>query len=134
MHMTPTIGIDLVEINRFKQWHVYSDCQLSKLFSKQEIIFCRAIPLKSAERFAARFAAKEAFFKALAPYAKETPPLLAVFKSIEIVTSRSGAQFRILWEQLIHHYQLPAVHLLVQLSISHTGTTAGAVVVTYNFS
>ena len=36
-----------------------------------EITYCLGIPKKAAERFAARFAAKEAFYKAIAPLAEQ---------------------------------------------------------------
>ena len=97
-NIIPTIGIDLVEIDRFKYWHRYTNRRLRKLFSEREIAFCQSVSIKSAERFAARFAAKEALFKALAPYAQKTPPLFTIFKALEITTSASGAQIHVAWD------------------------------------
>lgn len=133
--MTPTIGIDLVEIKRFAHWHAYSDKQLRKSFSDQEIIFCRSVPAKSAERFAVRFAAKEALFKALAPYADATPPLLTLFACAEIKTGSNGAQFHIDWDLLKDYYSVnKTADITIQTSLSHTSTTACAVVMTHSFT
>ena len=59
------IGIDAVAIDRFNTWHTYPQEKLLRIFSEQEISYCLNNKQKSAERFAARFAAREAFFKAL---------------------------------------------------------------------
>ncbi len=59
------IGIDAIEIARFKKWYAYTPQKLGRIFSSEEINYCLAEPAKSAERFAVRFAAKEAAFKAL---------------------------------------------------------------------
>ena len=71
------IGIDLVEVNRFDSWAAYTHAQLRTTLSEQEIVYCLSVPLKSAQRFAARFAAREAFFKAINAVAPELPFLTA---------------------------------------------------------
>ena len=58
------LGIDIVEINRFKDWYTKPKKELERIFSGEEIDYCLENKEKSAERFAARFAAREAFFKA----------------------------------------------------------------------
>ena len=79
------IGIDAVDIKRFAHFHLYSTTQLARLFSPQEIAYCLQTPVKSAERFAARFAAKEALYKALTHAHNQPPcPFLALCKSAEI--------------------------------------------------
>lgn len=59
------IGVDSVDVIRFAQWHTYSRKTLSRIFSPQEIDYCCKNISKSAERFAVRFAAREALYKAL---------------------------------------------------------------------
>lgn len=126
------IGIDLVEIERFKNWHLYSDKQLLKIFSPAEIAYCRAIPIKSAERFAVRFAAKEALFKALAPYATQPPPLRTLFAAVEVTIDHSGVHMRISWNLLYTYYSnIKTKNMAIQSSLSHTKSTAGAVVMLY---
>lgn len=58
------IGNDLVEVIRMEQFIKRSDEVLQRVFDESEITYCRS-QNKPAEHFAARFAAKEAFFKAL---------------------------------------------------------------------
>jgi len=123
------IGIDLVEIIRFTHWSGYTDQRLRKLFNQTEIDYCRAIPTKSAERFAARFAAKEAAYKALSTSCKQTvPPFMLFCNWVTITSSPHGPQCSIDWIALQEHYTIPHA-ATIYLSITHTQTTAGAVVV-----
>ena len=79
------IGVDTVEVNRFSEWHTYSKKKLLRIFSDEEIEYCLSNPNKSAERFAARFAAREAFFKALSyAYPSKNVPFLTLCKAIII--------------------------------------------------
>lgn len=66
--MITGIGVDLVKIARMIPWVSGSQKRLLTIFSQQEIADCitqNAQPQNAAERLAARFAAKEAFYKAL---------------------------------------------------------------------
>jgi holo-[acyl-carrier protein] synthase len=59
------IGIDLEEVDRLtKSIEKFGDRFLERIFTGGEIAFCRG-KANANERFAARFAAKEAAFKAL---------------------------------------------------------------------
>jgi phosphopantetheine--protein transferase-like protein len=128
--MSPSIGIDLVEIKRFTHWHSFQDTQLRKLFSHHELAYCRAVLCKSAERFAVRFAAKEALFKSLSAYGRTTVPLLKLFRHIELILEPSGVVWNIDWVALGGYYTLPSVSdMSISTSLTHTGTTAGAVVI-----
>ena len=83
--MIIAIGIDSVEINRFIHWPQKNNKQLLCIFSQQEIDYCLQNKVKSAERFAVRFAAREAFFKALAHLnAQKTIPFLTLCKKIYV--------------------------------------------------
>jgi holo-[acyl-carrier protein] synthase len=111
------IGIDLVTIERFALWHTYSRLRLKKIFSDQEIDYCLSVPIKSAERFAARFAAKEAIYKVLHGLTKV--PFLTLCKQVAV----DKGQLVVAWHtlQLEEH----SAHL----SISHGQTIAIAMVV-----
>lgn len=63
--MILSLGTDIVNINRLKKWDHFSYDQLSRIFSKEELAFCRHEDSYNWQSLAARFAAKEAFFKAL---------------------------------------------------------------------
>lgn len=56
------IGIDLVDVRRIKS--LVKKPHLDRIFTAQEIKYCRS-KNNPAESFAARFAAKEAFMKAI---------------------------------------------------------------------
>jgi phosphopantetheine--protein transferase-like protein len=59
------IGTDLVNVNRFAHWDNYSRTRMGKIFSEQEILDCFQDDNLWVQRLATRFAAKEAFYKAL---------------------------------------------------------------------
>lgn len=59
------IGIDIVEVaNIASSINEYGSRYLERVFTPSEIEYCSAVPI-SAQRYAARFAAKEAAMKAL---------------------------------------------------------------------
>ena len=62
--MIAGIGIDLIEVQRVQEKIEKENGFREMIFSKQEIMYCEANKNKY-EHYAARFAAKEAFFKAL---------------------------------------------------------------------
>jgi phosphopantetheine--protein transferase-like protein len=90
--MIKGIGVDIVEIARFAQWHTFSHAQLRRIFSEQEIDYCLSVPAKSAERFAVRFAAREALFKALCQAGLGVPiPFLTLCAAVQVSHAPSGA-------------------------------------------
>ncbi len=58
------IGLDIVEIDRIRKLAQKTPRFLSRVFTKEEISYCRAKKLPW-QHFAVRFAAKEAVWKAL---------------------------------------------------------------------
>ncbi len=58
------IGVDLIEVERIQKQLSRSDRFINRIFTPDEIKYCEAKKNK-AQNYAARFAAKEAFFKAL---------------------------------------------------------------------
>lgn len=126
------LGIDSVDIVRFAEWHTKSKKELERIFSTQEIIYCLDTPALSAERFAARFAAREAFFKAFqATHPQATIPLLTQCKAVSVKNGPQGAPELIVdWailERKMASQQIKPLRSLI--SLTHTETTATAVVV-----
>ncbi|OQA36468.1 MAG: 4'-phosphopantetheinyl transferase [Candidatus Dependentiae bacterium ADurb.Bin331] len=125
--MNIALGLDAVEISRFGHWHAYTDAQLLKIFSPAEIIYCRSISVKSAERFAARFAAKEAFFKALCQlFAQKKLSFLPVAKHVTLQHHTTDSPYLAVQWQLL---SICAPELLiappeVKVSVTHTKQTA----------
>lgn len=122
--MIAGIGIDAVDIKRFAHWHLYSRKMLSRIFASQEIDYAQSNPTKSAERFASRFAAKEAFYKAACSRVEECNiSFLTLCKYVSIDSSKNGAPLLVInWTDL----GLPQANAL--LSITHTSTCALAIV------
>ena len=113
-----TVGIDAIEIERCNEWANYSEKKLRRIFSKEEIAYCLSNRLKSAERFAVRFAAKEALYKAL----KKKVPLLRLFAHSEL-TKNPEPTLIVNWQALgIKPYTL-------EVSLTHTSKMAIAVVI-----
>ena len=82
-----TAGVDIVSVARIdslvRRW---GKRFLERLYTDREIAYCMA-RTHPARSLAARFAAKEAFFKAVAPWRPEGID----HKSIEVVTGETGA-------------------------------------------
>lgn len=116
------IGIDAVEIERFATWHTYNHKTLSRIFSPQEIEYCLASPIKSAERFAVRFSAREAFFKAWnMAFADQYIPLLTQCKAISIDHGPHHTPYlKVDWAQLgMQKQQFSAL-----MTLTHSNNTA----------
>jgi phosphopantetheine--protein transferase-like protein len=124
------IGIDSIEIERFSQWHTYPRTRLRRILSDIEIDYCLRNKAASAERFALRFAAREAFFKALSNYlGAQTPRLLTVCRHMRIEHMPTGGRsIQVDWQKLLpkstHPHPVPSI----LCTFTHTKTTATAFV------
>ena len=80
-------GIDIIEVSRVEDAiNNLGDNFLNKIFTENEIAYCNKS--KKMKHFAARFAAKEAVFKALSNEIKSRDDL--VWKQIEVISEKSG--------------------------------------------
>jgi holo-[acyl-carrier protein] synthase len=125
--MIAGIGTDLMEVDRIAEsLRVYGEQFERRVFSPEEIAYCRMTPRRSAERYAARFAAKEAFSKAVGIGARSG------FRWREVVVAKrmSGAPVLELRGSMAERFG----HLKFHLSLTHTDTLAMAVVVVENES
>lgn len=127
--MIRAVGIDIVCVQRFSQWHTYSPTFLSKLFSDSEIAYCCSAPGLSAQRFAVRFAAKEAFYKALcAAYGSLPFSLRALCTYVEVRHTGHQVPFLYInWQALGLASDSKTMH--VHCSLSHSSCCATVVVV-----
>lgn len=120
------VGIDLIEVERVAE-KISKESGFKKLvFSPAEIDYCEP-KAKKYEHYAARFAAKEAFFKALGTgWAKDT-----AFNEIEITKDENG-------KPVISFLGKTATTLAnlklgkISVSLSHLKTMASAVVIIEN--
>jgi holo-[acyl-carrier protein] synthase len=83
--MTSGVGIDMIEVERIAKKINKESGFRELVFSKAEIAYCEKKKNKF-EHYAARFAAKEAFFKALGTgWAENT-----LFNEVEIINNKEG--------------------------------------------
>ncbi|HEY2748333.1 MAG TPA: holo-ACP synthase, partial [Polyangia bacterium] len=81
-----TVGVDLVRVSRVAESLAsFGERFLRRVFTDGEIAYATATPALAAERLAARFAAKEAAFKALALADHGS------WRDIEVTRAPSGA-------------------------------------------
>jgi holo-[acyl-carrier protein] synthase len=81
------VGVDLVHVGDVADsMERFGERYTTRLFTEREISYCAAEPHLAAERFAARFAAKEATMKVLRPAATDAVP----WRSIEVQRSEDG--------------------------------------------
>jgi holo-[acyl-carrier protein] synthase len=119
-------GIDSVEINRFNLWHTFSYKQLQRIFSDEEITYCLQQPNKSAERFAVRFAAREAFYKALCIACPTLSlPFLTLCKN-SIITKNNGRPI-FFYKKIATIFGSSTIK--IHISMTHTKTLATAYII-----
>lgn len=128
------IGIDSVAVERFKTWNSYSFEKLRRIFSAYEIEYCRANPLLSAQRFAVRFAAREALFKAISQaLPTHSIPFLTLCRATTITTIAKAPEIKIEAE-LLSSYRVPSDYwdpytMNMLCSLSHTDSLATGLVI-----
>ncbi len=119
--MIRAIGSDIIEINRFASWYAYPQQQLSKIFSDREISYCLSHQSLAAQRFAVRFAAKEALYKALWAAQVRTKFFL-MCRHAEIITQKGIPIFKVNWQALPHD------PMNVHVTLTHNKSQAFATV------
>ncbi len=122
------IGIDTLEIKRFSHWHTFSSAQLQRVFSIAEIGYCLESEAHSAARFAVRFAAREAFFKALqGAYPESKLFFLSICSAVSIMRNDRGLpQLNVNWKQLRAKNE-EIQPLISHVSLSHSRDMATAI-------
>lgn len=116
------VGIDLISITRIEEMVTrWGKRFLDRVFTSGEITYCEA-KHRPAVSLAARFAAKEAFFKAVSPWNTRS----IAYKNIEVVIGENGIP--LLRTQGAAREALG--NLTAALSLSHDSEYAVAVVVT----
>ena len=117
------IGTDLIEVARIAEKMEKKTGFKELVFSADEIIYCEAITFKY-EHYAARFAAKEAFFKAMGTGWRDG----TAFNEIEITNNESGKP-----ELSFFGKTADAIDKMklgkISVSLSHLKTMASAVII-----
>lgn len=121
--MIAGLGIDMIEVDRIAEKINKESGFRELIFSANEITYCESMTNKF-EHYAARFAAKEAFYKALGTGWLEG----TAFNEIEIVHTATGKpEF---------NFTGPTANIIdlmefctISVSLTHLKTTASAVVI-----
>jgi holo-[acyl-carrier protein] synthase len=121
--MITGLGIDIVEVERIAEKIEKNNGFRELVFSANEISYCESKTHKH-EHYAARFAAKEAFFKALGSgWLNGT-----AFNEVEIVNNEQGKPEIVLLG--LTHTTISALgNYKIMVSLSHIKSTATAVVI-----
>ncbi len=118
------VGIDLVQISQIGASMTRFGAKfLERVFTAEEIRYCGANPHAAIERYAARFAAKEATMKVLRPGDEALP-----FRSIEVRCGAGGPPEIVLHDGATRLAARARITSLA-LSLSHEADYATAVVI-----
>ncbi len=121
--MLEGLGLDIIEVERIAEKINKESGFREMVFSKTEIAYCESKTNKF-EHYAARFAAKEAFFKALGTgWLKGTH-----FNEIEITNSESGKPSLVLLDETKKTLSPLGISKIL-VSLSHLKPIASAVVI-----
>ena len=122
--MILSIGIDITEVYRIRQTIARTPRFAERVFTPNERAFCEGKGVAAPQSYAGRFAAKEAFLKAL----KTGWRGKITWQDIEVVSDEMGAPSLAIHgeaRKLLAERGATSVHL----SISHTSTLAIAEVI-----
>ncbi len=120
------IGIDTIEVPRIEQTiTIYGEQFLQRIFTKAEIAYCQSRRF-SAEHFAVRFAAKEAFAKAIGTGIRHG----FIWKEIEVGKEYSGKPVILIHGSMIANIaKIVGSEYMVEVSLTHTKEVSEAVVI-----
>lgn len=122
--MIEDLGIDIIEIERVKNNIItYGDKFLSRIYTENEIAYCKNKKKNMYESFAGRFVAKEAIYKCI----NNSENILS-FKDIEIIKEEKNNKPKV----IIHNENYKKLNGKIKISISHNNTMATAVAVLNN--
>lgn len=117
------IGIDIIEVDRIAHVMQRTPRFKNRIYSQPEIEYCER-QAQPAQHYAARFAAKEAFFKALGTGYRAG----LTFQEISIELNQLGKPVIILHGKSAEIAQQEGCEI-IHLSLSHTANYACAVVI-----
>ncbi|MBK7600719.1 MAG: holo-ACP synthase [Acidobacteria bacterium] len=118
-------GVDIIEISRIERaLKLHGERFRDRVFTEREIAYCELLA-RRAERYATRFAAKEAARKAIGA---ATPVVALSWHDVEIISSYEGApqlEFHGRAAELVKELKVKRAHV----SLSHATDMAIAYVV-----
>ena len=116
------IGTDIIEVERIAGvFAEYGDAFARRIFTEQERAYCESFAIDKMPHYAARFAVKEAFSKAIGTGITNG----FKFKDIGIINEPGGKPSIVLQGEMLERWGSYTIHV----SISHTTSNAIAVVI-----
>lgn len=117
-------GTDIIEISRIKESiENLGENFLNRVYTKKEIEYCESKKVQKYQSYAARFAAKEATFKALSTEIKDKYSIC--WKDIEIINEEQG-------RPKVNLYGIDMKNIKsIDVSLSHCKEYATANVIVY---
>lgn len=89
--MKVTVGTDIIEVERIKNAIESNEKFVETVFTQKEIEYCESKKITKYEHYSARFAAKEAIFKAISNYLKDKYSIS--WKNVEIQNDKNGRPY-----------------------------------------
>ena len=115
-------GVDIIEISRVKESiESLGERFINRVFTEKEIEYCESKKMQKYQHYAARFAAKEAVFKAISKILNGKYDI--TWKDIEVLNDENGRPYIKLSEQFANKIED------IDISISHCKEYAVANVV-----
>lgn len=110
--MKVSCGTDIIEIDRIKEAIEKSGTKfVNEIYTPKEIHYCESKKNAKYEHYAARFAAKEAVFKAVSEFLNNKYEI--TWKNAEIINDKSGKP-KVHWQNI----EFPQI-MSIDISISH---------------
>lgn len=122
--MIISIGTDIVEVYRMRETLQRTPRFVQRVFTDEERLYCESRGLAKFESYAARFAAKEAFLKAIRTGWRDG----IKWKEIQVCREETGFPYLKVTgtaEKALQHLKVDRLHL----SLSHTQEHAIAIVI-----
>ena len=118
------IGTDMIEVGRIAKQVDGNTRFKEKLFSAREIAYCESFKMNKAQHYAARYAAKEAFFKAIGTGYRGG----IAFHEISVENDELGKPSLVLSGKALKYADRHALGK-IHVSLSHLKDLANAVVI-----
>lgn len=125
--MKVTCGTDIIEIYRIQESiEELGEAFLKRIYSSDEILYCESRKKQKYQHYAARFAAKEATFKAISPFL--VPHFSFGWKDIEVKKDQQGRPSIYLAEAIQEQLKQKVEDIDISLSHCQQYATANVVV------
>ena len=117
-------GIDMIEIERIKQSIEETEGKFcERVYTEKEIEYCESKKTQKYQHYAARFAAKEAFFKAVSPLLENKYDI--GWKDMEVLNDENGRPYVHILSEKVPNIEN------IDISISHCKAYAIANVIVF---